>query len=48
MYLHQQGCEDPWLFFEVRGLTSKNVCGNNAIEEYILHIFEEFDKTICQ
>jgi hypothetical protein len=36
------------VFLSQRWSTSGKLCGNNPIEEYILHVFEEFDKTVCQ
>ena len=34
LYLREQGCEDPWLFFEAkRGLREKKSLGNTAVYE---------------
>jgi hypothetical protein len=39
LYLHDQRCQDPWLFFEAkRGLRAKKSLGNNNKEFCVLHV----------
>jgi len=33
VYLHEQGCEGPWFFFEDRGFHDQKYLGNAAVEE---------------
>jgi hypothetical protein len=32
-YLLEQGCEDPWLFFEDKGVRGKTCLGNVHVED---------------
>ena len=34
LYLRQQGCEDPWLYFEAKKDPSLKNLGDNDLEDY--------------